>query len=247
MTKRDILIETADGEAKAGVFSPAESGDGRRPPGVILYMDAFGPRPALDGMAERLAESGYIVLVPDLFYRSGDYGPFDPLTAFSEDASRQQIMGLVHGTTQAMTERDGAAFIDALAREGADGPIGTVGYCMGGSRALTAAAAYPERVRAAASFHGGNLAGDAPDSPHLRAGTIGARVYVGTAGVDRSFPPEQSARLALALREAGIDYVIENYVGMAHGWTVPDHGVFDAAGAERHWKRLLTFFAESLQ
>ena len=105
----------------------------------------------------------------------------------------------------------------------------------------------PERVRAAASFHGGNLAGDAPDSPHLRAGTIGARVYVGTAGVDRSFPPEQSARLAQALREAGIDYVIENYVGMAHGWTVPDHGVFDAAGAERHWKRLLTFFAESLQ
>ncbi len=136
-------------------------------------------------------------------------------------------------------------FLDALESAGAQ-RIGTVGYCMGGARALNAAAAYPDRIRAAASFHGGNLASDADDSPHRNAAAIKARVYVGVAGVDRSFPPEQSARLAQALREAEVDHAIENYVGMAHGWAVPDHSVFDAVGADRHWKRLLTLFEETL-
>jgi carboxymethylenebutenolidase len=213
---------------------------------VILYMDAFGPRPALYDMAERLAASGYAVLVPDLFYRAGAYGPFDTKTAFTQETTRAQIMGMLHGTTQAMTERDSGAFLDALQHEGVSGRIGVVGYCMGGGRALTAAAAYPDRVVAAASFHGGNLASDAPDSPHLRAPTIKGRVYVGNAGVDNSFPPEQSAKLAETLRRAGVDHAIENYVGMAHGWAVPDHGVYNAAGAERHWKRLLGLFEETL-
>jgi carboxymethylenebutenolidase len=145
-----------------------------------------------------------------------------------------------------MTERDTEGFIKVLTDHGATGKIGTVGYCMGGARAITAAAAYPDRIAAAASFHGGNLASDAPDSPHRRVGTIKGRVYVGVSGVDHSFPPEQSARLAEALRVAEIDHIIENYVGMAHGWTVPDHGVFDAKGAERHWKRLLELFSETL-
>lgn len=240
----ELTIDTKDGSTKAGIFEP---GSGRKGPGVILYMDAFGPRPALDAMAERLAAAGYVVLVPDLFYRFGAYGPYDARTAFNDEATRDEIKGMIGDTTQAMTERDTAAFLDALARTGAGEPAGVVGYCMGGSRALTAAAAYPDRIAAAASFHGGNLAGDAPDSPHLRAGTIAARVYVGSAGEDQSFPPEQSARLARALREAGVDHIIENYVGMGHGWAVPDHRVFDETGAERHWKRLLEFFEESLQ
>ncbi len=250
MAKQDITIETTDGVATAGLFASDAAGarrSGGDRPGVILYMDAFGPRPALDGMAERLADAGYVVLVPDLFYRAGKYGPFDTHTAFTHEKTRAEIMGLMHATTPALTERDSGPFIEALTRSGANGKIGTVGYCMGGGRALTAAAAYPDRVAAAASFHGGNLASDAPDSPHLRAGTIAARVYVATAGVDRSFPPEQSARLAEALRQAGIDHAIENYIGMEHGWAVPDHSVFNEAGAERHWKRLLTFFGETLQ
>jgi carboxymethylenebutenolidase len=127
------------------------------------------------------------------------------------------------------------------------GRIGTVGYCMGGSRAIHAAAAYPDRIAAAASFHGGRLASDAPDSPHRHVSTIKGRVYVGSAGVDGSFPPEQSALLAEALRRAEIDHIIENYVGMAHGWAVSDHNVYDERGAERHWKRLLTFFEETLR
>jgi carboxymethylenebutenolidase len=245
VAKQDIVIQTEDGSAKAGLFHPDHQPAAAA--GVILYMDAFGPRPALDAMAERLAREGYIVLMPDLFYRFGAYGPFDARTAFSEEKSRSALMGMIRGTSQEMTRRDSAAFLDVLTRAGATGRIGTVGYCMGGGRAITAAAAYPDRIAAAASFHGGHLAGDAPDSPHRHVATIKGRVYVGSAGVDASFPPEQAALLAEALRRAEIDHVIENYVGMAHGWTVSDHSVYDERGAERHWNRLLTLFGETLR
>ncbi|MEE1655939.1 dienelactone hydrolase family protein [Microvirga sp. CF3062] len=211
MAKQEIAIKTQDGTARAGLFQPSHR-PASEVPGVILYMDAFGPRPALDAMAERLASEGYVVLLPDLFYRYGDYGPFDAQTAFSEEPSRTALRGMIGDTTQDMTRRDSAAFLDALTQAGATGRIGTVGYCMGGSRAINAAAAYPDRIAAAASFQ-----------------------------------PEQSAVLAQALRRAEIDHVIENYVGMAHGWAVPDSRVYDARGAERHWKRLLTFFDETLR
>ena len=244
MTKRDIEIRTEDGVAWAGLFTPQNG----RPTnaGVIFYMDAFGLRPALDEMADRLAQQGYAVLLPDLFYRHAPYGPLDAKTAFAEEKTRGELMALLGATSQDMTRRDTAAFLRLLTDEDVTGPVGTVGYCMGGARALNAAAAYPGRIVAAASFHGGDLAGDKPDSPNRNAADVKARVYVGTAGIDRSFPPEQSARLAEALRTAEVDYIIENYVGMEHGWTVPDHHVFNAAGAERHWKRLTTLVAETL-
>ena len=242
MTKQDLQIKTLDGVANAGLFRPAAAAKA----GVILYMDAFGPRPALDQMAERLAAEGYVVLVPDLFYRNAPYGPFDAKTAFAVEETKTALMALIGGTTQEMTIRDNAAFLEALSAQGIGGPVGVVGYCMGGARALNAAATHPDRIVAAASFHGGNLASDAADSPHRKAASIKGRVYVGTAGVDRSFPPEQSARLAEALRVAEVDHVIENYVGVGHGWCIKDHGVYDEAGAERHWKRLTTFFGETL-
>jgi len=244
MPKKDISVRTVGGTASAGLFTPA----GAVPvSGVVLYMDAFGLRPALEQMAERLAGGGYTVLVPDLYWRQGSYGPFDAKTAFADEAIAASIRGMMAATSQAMTQEDTAAFLDALAEHGANGPAGTVGYCMGGARALNAAVAHPGRIAAAASLHGGNLASEAPDSPHRAAASIRARLYVGTAGVDKSFPPEQSARLAETLRQAEIDHVIENYAGMAHGWCVPDHNAFDEAGAERHWRRLATFFAETLR
>jgi carboxymethylenebutenolidase len=209
-------------------------------------MDAFGPRASLYGMGERIAGHGYTVLVPDLFYRFGAYGPLDAKTAFANEVTGPLIRRMLAETTQEMTIGDSGAFVEALSENGVTGPVGAVGYCMGGARALNAAAAYPERIAAAASFHGGNLASDAPDSPANRAGSIKGRVYVGSAGVDNSFPPEQSARLAEALRTAGVDHVIENYADMQHGWCVPDHRVYDEKGAERHWKRLTEFFAETL-
>jgi carboxymethylenebutenolidase len=244
VARQELQIKTRDGTAKAGLFRSGTASSAKA--GVIVYMDAFGPRAALDFMAERLADEGYAVLVPDLMYRNAPYGPFDAKTAFVEEKSKATLTALVGGTTQEMTISDSQAFLDALAAEGITGPIGAVGYCMGGARALNAAASYPDRIKAAASFHGGNLASDAPNSPHHKAASIKARVYVGMSGIDRSFPPEQSARLAEALRVAGVDHMLENYAGMAHGWCVPDHSVFDAAGAERHWTRLTTFFAEAL-
>ncbi len=235
-------VVTADGTAPVWVFHPEKPAK----TGVILYMDAFGPRPALQDMAARMAGLGHVVILPDLFYRAGAYGPFDPLTAFGNDATRAQLMGLMGANPSEMTLRDTAAFLALLDAEGAVGSVAAVGYCMGGGRALLAAAAYRDRITAAASLHGGNLASDAADSPHLKAGAIKGRVYVGSAGVDRSFPPEQSAKLAQALREAEVNHVIENYVGCQHGWCVPDQSVYDAAGAERHWRRLEVLFAESL-
>ncbi|HEY6629972.1 MAG TPA: dienelactone hydrolase family protein [Rhizobiaceae bacterium] len=244
MPKQNIQVETPDGVAEAVLAMPA----GAMPEsGVILYMDAFGVRPAMEEIAGRIAADGYAVLVPDLFYRGGRFGPFDARTAFKEEATGKLIRAAMAATTQAMTQADTAAFIEALTGRGVTGPIGTTGYCMGGARAINAAAAHPERILAAASFHGGNLANDAPDSPQKNAAKIKARVYVATAGVDGSFPPEQSARLAEAFRVAEVDHAIENYVGMAHGWCVPDHDVFDKKGAERHFARLKTLFAETLR
>lgn len=241
--RKTLSIRTSDGVCPAGFFAPSGAESGAA---VILYMDAFGLRPALDEMAGRLAEAGYAVLMPDLLYRFGDY-EFDAKTAFSDPEKGPRLKKMLSETTQAVTIADTRYFLEALAAEGFPGKVGTTGYCMGGARALNAAAYYPERVVAAASFHGGNLAGDGADSPAANAGRIKARVYVGVAGVDRSFPPEQSARLAQALREAEVDHVIENYVGMEHGWAVPDHRVFDERGAERHWARLLTLFDETLR
>lgn len=239
-----IDVPTNDGVAPAFLAMPGATA--RPLPGVILYGDAFGLRPAIHEMAERIAAEGYAVLVPDLFYRFGAYGPFEAQTAFKNEDTARQLRGMIAATTQAMTEADTGAFIAALDKAGVTGRIGTVGYCMGGSRALTAAAAYPDRIAMAASFHGGNLACDAPDSPHHRAAEIKARVYVGTAGVDGSFPPEQSTRFADVFRRAEVDFTLENYVGVAHGWAISDHSVYDETAAERHWQRLLTHFSETL-
>lgn len=244
MPKETIRITTPDGVAEATLVMPSGAAPGA---GVILYMDAFGVRPALEEIAGRIAADSYAVLVPDLFYRGGRYGPYDAKTAFKDEETGKYIRSTMGATTQAMTQADTAFFIEALASRGVTGPIGTTGYCMGGARALNAAAAHPGRIVAAASFHGGNLANDAPDSPQKNAARIKARVYVATAGVDGSFPPEQSAKLAEAFRVAEIDHAIENYPGMAHGWCVPDHSVFDEKGAERHFARLKTLFAETLK
>lgn len=242
MTKRIIDIATADGSCRAGLFEP----EGTARAAVILFMDIIGPRPALDAMAERLVAAGYAVLVPDLFYRFGERPVFEPRTAFADEATKERLFGMLRATTQAMTIADTGAFLDALSAEGYTGPVGVTGYCMGGARALNVAAAWPDRIAAAASFHGGNLASDADDSPHRRAAKMKGRIHVGAAGVDGSFPPEQAGRLAEALRAAEVDHVIENYAGTKHGWCVPDHPVFDEAGAERHWKRLITLLDETV-
>lgn len=237
-------IVTTDSGMAVTVVQPATPAP--KASGVILYMDAFGPRPALEVMAERIASWGHVVLIPDLFHRFGAYGPFDAATAFSEEASRAELMAMMGGTSHDMTVEDTGVLLGMLADEGAIGPVGACGYCFGGGRALSAAAAYPGRIKAVASFHGGNLASDGADSPHTQVSAIKGLVYVGSAAVDRSFPPEQSARLEQALRAVGLDYVMENYAGCEHGWCVPDHPVFSVPGAARHWRRLEALFGEGL-
>jgi carboxymethylenebutenolidase len=160
VAKRAIEIPVLNGVCPAALFGEAVAPSKA---GLILYMDAFGPRTALDEVAERMAASGYLVLVPDLFYRSGSYGPFDAKTAFKDEKTGGQIRAMIGALSQAMTQADSGSFIEALTDAGAIGPIGTVGYCMGGGRAMNAAAAYPNRIKAAASFHGGNLANGAED------------------------------------------------------------------------------------
>ncbi|MBS9720810.1 dienelactone hydrolase family protein [Tianweitania sp. BSSL-BM11] len=240
----ELKIKTADGEAGAWLFRPDTRPETLKT-GVIVYMDAFGLRPAMSEIGEILANAGYVTLIPDLFYRNAPYGPFDAKTAFKNEDTAKELRGIMSGTTQAMTISDTAAFLQTLEGEGVT-RVGAVGYCMGGPRALNAAAHCPDRIVAAASFHGGNLASDAEDSPHKAANKIKGRVYVGSAGVDKSFPPEQSAKLALALREAEVDHIIENYVGMQHGWAVSDHDIYDPQGAQRAWTRMLTLFNETL-
>jgi carboxymethylenebutenolidase len=245
MKREDLAIRTADGVMDCHLARP--DGAKRLPP-VILYMDGLGRRAALEEMAVRLAREGYVVLVPNLFYRSGAFAPFNPATAWTNDAERARLMGLLQAVTQAGAMRDTAAMLDLLAASDdvAAGKVGCVGYCMGGGIALTAAATFPERIAAAASFHGARLATDAPDSPHRGAAKIHGRVYVGVAENDRNFAPEQRERLRGALEAGGIRFEIEIYPGAAHGFAVTDTPAYDAPSAERHWERVMALMAGEL-
>jgi carboxymethylenebutenolidase len=216
---------------------------------VIFYMDGLGIRPALLAMGERLARAGYVVLLPDMFYRAGPYEPMDPKRVLADPDFRKTLGPLFAAIDNRRAAEDSAAFLayldtraDVLGRS-----VGTTGYCMGGGMSLAAAAAHPERIAAAASFHGGNLATESPTSPHRSVGQIQGFVYVAGADRDSSYPPEQAALLEKALREAGVPHRCEIYAGALHGWTMADFPVYDEAAAERHWRELLGLFAEQLR
>ncbi|PXA91749.1 dienelactone hydrolase [Caulobacter sp. D4A] len=238
---KTLEIAAADGPCPAWLKTPQGQGPW---PGVILYMDGPGIRPAVHEIAERLASNGYAVLLPDLFYRSGPYGPVDPKIVFTDpklrEAHRETLMA---PATPARVMADTAAFLTFLrdAPQVADGPIGVVGYCMGGRLALIAAGTYPDSIAVVASYHGGGLANDTPSSPHLLAPKIKARVYVAGAIEDANFDDAQKARLEAALTEAGVDHRVETYPAK-HGWVPSDMPVHDSAEAEHHWATLVPLF-----
>ena len=240
-----ISIETRDGSCPAYAYRP----DGNGPwPGVLVFMDGIGIRPAMLEIGERLATGGYFVLLPDLYYRSGPYAPMDAKTVFTDPEQRKVLMEkFMSQATPANVMSDTKAFLDYLAtqRDVKKGAIGTTGYCMGGLMSLTAAGTYPDRIAAAASYHGGRLATDAPDSPHRLAPKMKARVYVAGAIEDQSFPDDMKARLEQALTDAGVDHMVETYPAK-HGWVLRDTPVHDAAAAERHWKTLLALLGTVL-
>ncbi len=245
MTQRTVEITTADGLCPAALSMP--EGDGPRP-AVIMFPDAGGMRDVMRQMGERLSGFGYVVLVPDFYYRNGPYDPIDMRTAFSDKETAAKVMAMMHGYSAEMVVRDVNAFVDYLeARpEKKTGGVGTTGYCMGGRLSLLAAANLGQRVAAAASFHGGNLANvDDPDSPHHKAGAIKASVYVAGAVEDQSFSNEQKDLLEKALSGAGVTHTIETYQAH-HGFAVPDNPSYDEAAAERHWTATEQFFGSHL-
>jgi carboxymethylenebutenolidase len=247
MSRTEVSIPTPDGAARAFVFTP----EGQGPwPAVILFMDAPAIRPALFEMSERLAAHGYYVLLPDMFWRAGPYEPIDIAKAFKDEATRREIFGkLMASTDPERSTRDTGAFLDFLAAQPqvAGDKVGVTGYCMGGGLALRAAGNYPGRVAAAACFHGGRLATDAPDSPHLLAPKIKAKVLVAGADEDAGFPPEQAERLKAALDAAGVDNVVTIYKGARHGYAPPDMPVYDRDASERHWREMLELFDGTLK
>ncbi len=245
MSHEQLSIRTRDGDCPVHVFKP----EGKGPwPAAIFYMDGLGIRPTLFEMGQRLADGGYVVLLPDLFYRAGPYEPLEPKKVFASGDVMGAIGHLFNSTDNRRAAQDTDAFLAYLDTRGdvAGDKIGTTGYCMGGAISLTAAGTYPDRIAAAASFHGGNLATDSELSPHRLVPNMKGRIYVAGADQDKSYPPEMATRLEKALDDAGVDHRCEIYPGALHGWTMVDFPVYNATAAERHWQELLTLFAERL-
>lgn len=198
-------------------------------------------------MAARLAGLGYVVLLPDVYYRHGQWAPFDMKNVFTDKAERQRLFTMLGSIGPAAMESDARAFFDYLAArpEVSGETFGTTGYCMGGRMSLIVAGRVPERVAAAMSFHGGGLASDDYGSPHLLADKIRAAVYVGGAADDASFTAENAETLDAALTDAGVEHTIVWYPAL-HGFAVTDNAPYDEACAEKHWAAMTDFFGAHL-
>ncbi len=246
MPRRDVLIPTTDGTCDASLHTPGGAGPW---PAVIMYPDAGDVRDTFRAMAQRLADLGYAVLLPDLYYRRGGYEPFDWRTIFKDRAEWARLMELAEGATEQMVVSDTWAMLDCLATQpevAAGTKVGTTGYCMGGSFALTAAGRFPDRVAAAASFHGGQIASTAPDSPQVLADSMNAKLYIAGAENDASFDKEQFDRMSAALIGAGVDHTLVTYPA-AHGFAVPDNQTYDEEAAALHWAALRDLYASTLR
>lgn len=234
----ELTIETPDGTSQAWLFKPRE---GSGPwPGVLLYTDIMGVRPLFKAMAQRLADAGYAVLLPNLFHRLGP--PNDPPLSVKNSGEFGRLLSMAGTLSRDTIVRDSGAWIDALSKrpDVASHPLAVVGYCMSGPMAVWTAAAHPGKIGAVAAFHGGHLVTGRPDSPHKQVGDSTARYYFGCAETDAFMTGEHIAGLAAALDEAGREHTIEVYPGTYHGFAIADAS-YDPEGAERHWDRLMEF------
>jgi carboxymethylenebutenolidase len=246
-----IDIPAAEGTAEALVARPS-TGTGPFP-GVILYMDAFGLRPRIQEMAQRIADWGYVVLAPNVFYRDGTAAELAPATDMTtqqgREAAGRAAFPRIGRLTPDKALPDIDAWISALAAlDGvAPGPIGTVGYCMGARLAVRTATSHPEVVAACGGFHAGGLATDEPDSPHLGLGKARARFVFGHADHDRSMAPDAVARLGKALQAAGLEASNVIYEGAPHGYTMADTSAFHPDATERHFRELRALLDRTLK
>ena len=246
MPRLEVQIPAPDGLCPGTLHVP--DGDGPWP-GVLVFPDAGGARETFGQMGDRLAGIGYVVLIPDIYYRAGKWAPFDVATVFTDKQERARLSGLARVLTNDRVIADSGAYADfLLARPEVSGAaIGTTGYCLGGRLSLIAAGGLGRTIAAAASFHGGRLAvaGD-PSSPHLLADRITATVYVAGATDDNTFTAEQAAMLESALTDSGVDHTLEFYPAR-HGFAVPDNPTYDTAANARHWEALHQLYQAHLQ
>lgn len=241
----EVDIKTPDGTADAYFVHPGEG----RYPGVLMWPDIFGLRPAFRHMARRLAEAGYAVLVPNPFYRAqrAPTAPENP--DFNDAPTRNALMSLAGTLTPQTTVTDGKAFVawlDSQPSVDRKRKMGTMGYCMTGPFTMRTAAALPDRIGAGASFHGGGLVTDKPDSPHLLIPKIKAQYLFAIAENDDKRQPEAKTVLRDAFAKANVPAEIEVYAGALHGWCPPDSRVYNDAQAEKAWSRMLALFKTAL-
>lgn len=253
VVESNVEIKTPDGTCDAAFIHPKTGSH----PGVLIWPDAFGLRPAMRDMAKRMAAEGYSVLVPNPYYRVAK-DPFSDASKFSfqnqdDMAKLRPLMASVNAAGNA--EKDAVAyvgFLDAQKEVNKAKKIGTQGYCMGGPLVVKTAAALPNRIGAGASFHGGGLVTDRPDSPHLLAPKIKARMYFGVAANDDSRQPDAKDKLKEAFAAAGVPAEVEVYAGTLHGWCVPDMPVqngtptYNKPDAERAWAKLVALYKAAL-
>lgn len=237
-----ISISMSEGSADAYLAGPDDA-----PAAILFYMDAIGIRDDLTRMADRIAEWGYRVLLPDVFYRWAPYGPFDPHEIVRNPEALKPLLRLNRKLTNDLVKADAELFLNALVSKAPKAHrFGTVGYCLGGRCAFVTAAMAGDRVRLAASFHAGELAPDRDDGAQHLVGGIKSKFYAGIAEHDQYFDGPEEGRLAAALRGAGIDHTIEIYKGVHHGFAVYGTAAYDESASERHWRTLKALAAEHL-
>jgi carboxymethylenebutenolidase len=245
VVEQDVTIETPDGEADAYWVHPAEG----RHAAVIVWPDIVSIRPAFRAMGKRLAESGYSVLVVNPYYRTHKGQIVPTGKTFRDPGIRDMLMPHARSLSPATCVTDGKAYVEWLdARPEVDTGrmIGTTGYCMTGSYVMRLAAAIPERIGAGGSFHGGGLATDREDSPHLLAPQMKAAFLIAIAENDDERNPDEKVLLREAFDANGVEAEIEVYEGTLHGWCPPDSAVYNEEAAEKAWSRLLALFDERL-
>lgn len=244
MIERDIVIPTADGAMPCFVVHPDEDGPF---PVVLFYMDALGIREELRDMARRFATAGHYVMLANLYYRDG--GPSFDTAPLAEGRLDPRMVALNVALTTAMTVRDTGAMLQFAAADAAADAArcATVGYCMGGRHAIANAAAFPERVKAMASLHGGRLVNDEPDAPYRLIASMKAEAYFGWADKDDVAPLEHKRIVEEALAARGGRYRVELHPGALHGFTFPERYCYHKAAAELVWARLFAMFRRTLQ
>jgi len=242
----DVEIKTPDGTCDAALFTPKAKGTY---PAVLIWPDALGLRPAFRDMGRRLAASGYVVLVPNPFYRSKRAPAFGPGFSFQNPDDMKKLAELRAPMTPEAVGRDAVAFVgflDAQPKTNKKRKAGTVGYCMGGPMTMQTAAALPGRVGAGVSCHGGGLVSDRPDSPHLLVPKMRAAFHFAIAVNDDQRQPDAKDKLRQAFDAAKLPATIEVYPGTQHGWCVKDSAIYNEPQAERAWAAMLALYKERL-